>query len=237
MGNCNGYVTFGLPSSDLPVVLGTFQKLQVSVTASFVVIHTYASKVPNPCLELRSQHSQHTVNMDTSLWAKLSLDLRRCILDQTDNLPTLQNWCIATRHHLSLHRSALDNCWRELKIDHRDLIAEKAKEPNQVSPERKYMEEKKIESCLKDAGQPPQEKLIQTVTTKHPSGLIAASYVRRLFMDFTFGFNPNLHFLPSAEALRRTLSTLDPFSRVLSKSMLMARLRKKYWTLSQVYLP
>jgi len=152
----------------------------------------------------------YTIIMRPRLWSKLPLELICCIIEQTDGDASLDNWCVATQHDKRLHKTALHKRWCELKVDLRDLIAEKESKSNQGSRKSKITKKQKEENPTKVAETSPRKKLIDELTTKYPSGLIPASYIQRLFLDFAFEFNQGMHLLPPEATFCCSFSILTP---------------------------
>ena len=110
------------------------------------------------------------------------------IVQQTDDVETLQNWCVATFYHRNLYKVALRKRWASITINHDDLIAS----PNEVqlSKEQGSHFPNKQSSML---GQTPSRNnlangtgLINLATNTLRAGPIPATQITTLVLDFRF---------------------------------------------------
>ena len=105
-----------------------------------------------------------------SLGATLSTDLISLIIEATTDIPTLDNWCSATKLSLELHRVALRTRWAHLRLDQTDLISAIGND---------YEAGRGSNSIISKATQP------FTLNNK-PLYPTPASHIRRLFLNFQF---------------------------------------------------
>ena len=109
------------------------------------------------------------------LSSNLPEDIIASIIEQTDDTPTLDSWCIAASFNNSLLRVALRRRWRSVTLTHLDMIRNPAR---RFGLSRRYQAE---------------EGLVNRLITPCSSLLSStpAFYIKDLMLDFTFVLPPD----------------------------------------------
>ena len=141
----------------------------------------------------------------------LPYELLCCIIRSTDNMQTLDNWCIATKSNPSLHKVCMQTRWASVTIHETDFI---------VPPEDRdpfYT--------------PNPQNVINTITSVVDNPTFAHSpldYIRQVRLCFNFsppsrfigqeGFEEyRMEELPCSEDLHYSLTTFLPYCSALSE--------------------
>ena len=171
--------------------------------------------------------------MLSNIWSKLPNDLISCVIEQTDDVTTLKDWCTATIGNSNLYHSAIRNRWAELTLDHADLLPKAFKKDQnlrkkiesavdrqvQLLPveEHDVAAEKQAKEELRQAGHVGvrwRKNHLRYVIKDH-HGLVPAAFVKRLYLNFTFMFMYQMH-SDNAEVFREALPSLRTLCHSLS---------------------
>ncbi|MCJ1387593.1 hypothetical protein MMC18_000436 [Xylographa bjoerkii] len=124
----------------------------------------------------------------TDIGLRIPEELIRIIIQQTEDVETLRNWCITARYWKSLHAFSLQKRWTNITINHDNLIAS----PNEVRLSTEQESHYQYKRSSNNGQRPSRDNLINgtglinSATKSLLAGMIPATQITELVLNLRF---------------------------------------------------